>query len=108
MSQDQLAEMLGIGRSYICRVIAGLKREGIIEVRWKQLEVRDLARMSGLACDCNEQVKSHFNRVLRGVYPDMSDQELRTFLAKIHGRKKPAAHNKTREPGTSEARLCCY
>ena len=70
LSQDQLAEMLGIGRSYICRVIAGLKREGIIEVRWKQLEVRDMAKMSALACDCNEQVKSHFHRVLRGAYPD--------------------------------------
>jgi CRP-like cAMP-binding protein len=73
LSQDQLAEMLGIGRSYICRVIAGLKRDRIIAVRWKQLEVLDLARMEAMACDCNEQVKDHFNRVLRGVYPDAAD-----------------------------------
>lgn len=70
LSQDQLAEMLGIGRSYICRVIAGFKREGMIEVGWKQLEVLDLERMEAMACDCNHQVKRHFNRVLSGVYPD--------------------------------------
>lgn len=76
LSQDQLAEMLGIGRSYICRVIAGLKRDKIIAVRWKQIEVLDMARMEAMACDCNEQVKSHFNRVLKGVYPDASDNGL--------------------------------
>ena len=74
LSQDQLAEMLGIGRSYICRVIAGFKRDGMIDVGWKQIEVLDMDKMLATACTCNEQVKHHFHQVLRGVYPDGTDQ----------------------------------
>lgn len=70
LSQEQLAEMLGVGRSYISRVIAGLKRERIISVSRKQITVLDLDRVVEMACDCNEHVKRHFNDVLLGVYPD--------------------------------------
>jgi hypothetical protein len=32
--------------------------------------VRDPDALRGRACRCNEAVKSHFEEVLRGVYPD--------------------------------------
>lgn len=70
LTQEHLAEMLGIGRSYISRVIARLKQEGIIQTYRKRLVVLDMDRIHDLACDCNEQVKRHFNEVLKGVYPE--------------------------------------
>lgn len=70
LTQDQLAEMLGIGRSYISRVIAAFKRDGIIATRRKQIVVLDRDRIESMACSCNEQVKQHFHEVLQGVYPD--------------------------------------
>jgi CRP-like cAMP-binding protein len=74
MGQDQLAEMLGIGRSYISRVIGALKRDGILDTRRKQIVVTDFLALSAMACDCNEQVKRHFNDVLTGVYPEAPEE----------------------------------
>ncbi|MFM5931920.1 MAG: Crp/Fnr family transcriptional regulator [Novosphingobium sp.] len=73
MTQDQLAQMLGIGRSYISRVIGTMKSEDIIAVSRRKIEIRDPVRIKAMACDCNENVKDHFDRVLRGVYPDDAD-----------------------------------
>lgn len=70
ITQDQLADMLGVGRSYITRVIARFKDDGIVQTGWRQLTVVDLEAMQAMACDCNESVKQHFNDVLAGVYPE--------------------------------------
>lgn len=69
ITQDQLAEMLGVGRSYITRVIARFKDDGIVQTGWRQLSVTDLEAIQAIACDCNENVKRHFGEVLAGVYP---------------------------------------
>lgn len=69
ITQDQLAEMLGVGRSYITRVIARFKDDGIVQTGWRQLSVTDLEAIQSIACDCNEHVKRHFGEVLAGVYP---------------------------------------
>jgi hypothetical protein len=41
------------------------------------LVVRDLGALKARACRCNESVTSHFDTVLRGVYPhdEMSEVE---------------------------------
>jgi len=70
MTQDQLAEMLGIGRSYISRVIASMKVEGLISVSRRKMEITDIDRIRAIACDCNDHVKRHFDTVLEGVYPE--------------------------------------
>jgi CRP-like cAMP-binding protein len=70
LTQDQLAERLGIGRSYISRVIAVMKREGLIAVSRRRIEVKQLQRLKAIACGCNDYVRSHFDAVLAGVYPD--------------------------------------
>lgn len=33
LTQDQMVSMMGIGRSYISRVIQSLKRQGVLEIR---------------------------------------------------------------------------
>lgn len=70
MTQDQLAQMLGIGRSYISRVIAVMKRDGLISVSRKRIQLENLERLRSISCDCNDNVKYHFESVLKGVYPD--------------------------------------
>lgn len=69
LTQEQLAGMLGVGRSYISQVIGALKSRSILETRRGGVRVRDLDRLKALACDCNELVKQHFDEVLSGVYP---------------------------------------
>ena len=69
LTQERLAAMLGVGRSYISRVIGGFKRDEILSVRRGHLVVRDEARLRARSCSCHEAVKQHFETVLKGVYP---------------------------------------
>lgn len=69
LTHEQLATMLGVGRSYASRVVQVFKAEGVLETRRGAVLVRNRAALQGRACLCNELVKSHFEDVLRGVYP---------------------------------------
>jgi len=74
LTQDQLALMLAVGRSYISRVLRSLKQRGILETRRGFLYIRDIDELRRLACECNDSVRDHFEEVLNGVYP--TDDEL--------------------------------
>ncbi len=69
LTHEQLATMLGVGRSYTSRVIQTFKAEGVLETRRGSILVRNREALRIRACLCNESVKSHFEQVLRGVYP---------------------------------------
>jgi DNA-binding transcriptional regulator YhcF (GntR family) len=69
LTQEQLAAMLGVGRSYASRVIQALRREGILQTRRGSLVVTNADALVAKSCLCNEQVKGHFETVLSGVYP---------------------------------------
>lgn len=69
LTHEQLASMLGVGRSYTSRVIQTFKAEGILETRRGSIMVRNRGALMSRSCLCNESVKSHFDSVLKGVYP---------------------------------------
>jgi len=69
LTHEQLATLLGVGRSYASRVIQTFKAEGIVETRRGSIVVRNRDALQTRACLCNEAVKTHFEEVLRGVYP---------------------------------------
>jgi DNA-binding transcriptional regulator YhcF (GntR family) len=69
LTHEQLATMLGVGRSYASRVIQTFKAEGVLETRRGSILVLNREALRMRACLCNESVKSHFEEVLRGVYP---------------------------------------
>jgi DNA-binding transcriptional regulator YhcF (GntR family) len=69
LTHEQLAAMLGVGRSYASRVIQIFKAEGILETRRGSILVCNREALRSRACLCNESVKNHFEEVLRGVYP---------------------------------------
>lgn len=73
LTHEQLAFMLGVGRSYTSRVIQTFKHEGMLETRRGALLVRNRESLQARSCLCNESVKSHFESVLRGVYPADED-----------------------------------
>ena len=70
LTHEQLATMLGVGRSYTSRVIQTFKAEDILETRRAALLVRNFDALKKRACQCNESVKAHFDVVLKGLYPD--------------------------------------
>ncbi len=69
LTHEQLATLLGVGRSYTSRVIQTFKAEGVLETRRGSILIRDREALQMRACLCNESVKNHFEEVLRGVYP---------------------------------------
>jgi len=69
-TQEQLAGALGVGRSYLNRVMQTLKAKGLIETRRSGLTVLDANGLHALSCRCNDAVRRHFEEVLRGVYPE--------------------------------------
>jgi CRP-like cAMP-binding protein len=74
LTQEQLAGMLGVGRSYVSRVIQSLKARGVVATKRGGLAIGDLAQLSGLSCGCHNAVRAHFDDVLKGVYPSESDK----------------------------------
>jgi CRP-like cAMP-binding protein len=70
MTQEQLASMMGIGRSYASRVIQRLKREGLLRTRRGGIRVLDREGLRDHACSCNDHVKRHFEAAMGGVYPE--------------------------------------
>lgn len=75
LTQEQLASMLGVGRSYISRVIKQLKDRGILETRRGGVRVTQAGGLDRIACGCNRAVRSHFDDVLRGVYPGEEESD---------------------------------
>jgi hypothetical protein len=69
LTHEQLATLLGVGRSYTSRVIQTFKAEGVLETRRGSILVRNRLALQIRSCLCNESVKTHFEDVLRGVYP---------------------------------------
>src|SRR6202046_2580924 len=74
LTHEQLATLLGVGRSYTSRVIQTFKAEGVLETRRGSILVRNRDALRIRACLCNESVKNHFEEVLRGVYPTEETQ----------------------------------
>jgi DNA-binding transcriptional regulator YhcF (GntR family) len=70
LTHEQFATLLGVGRSYTSRVIQTFKAEGILETRRGSILVLNPDALRIRSCRCNEAVKSHFEEVLRGAYPD--------------------------------------
>ena len=69
MTQDQLAEILGVGRTFVTRVIRQFREQGVIETRRGVFKVTDSAALRGKACGCTAAIEDHFDAVLHGIYP---------------------------------------
>jgi CRP-like cAMP-binding protein len=70
LNHEQLAALLGVGRSYASRVIQAFRADEILETRRGSIVVRDEEALKARSCTCNASVKHHFETVLRGAYPD--------------------------------------
>ncbi|MGJ0510556.1 MAG: Crp/Fnr family transcriptional regulator, partial [Methylocystis sp.] len=90
LTQDQLAEMLGIGRSYFTRVIKSIRAKGLIETRRGSVRVLDRTRLERVSCGCNDALRRHFHVALGGAYPEAAPANSRAgkSLGDEHGEKQ--------------------
>ncbi|MCB8875306.1 Crp/Fnr family transcriptional regulator [Acidisoma silvae] len=69
MTQEQLAELLGVGRTFVTRTVSKLRAEGYIETRRGVFVVANESGLSALSCHCTTAIENHFDTVMHGVYP---------------------------------------
>jgi CRP-like cAMP-binding protein len=67
MTQEQLAQMLGVGRTYVARVVGQLRDEGVIETRRGVFIIKDEAALRQKSCRCTTAIGNHFDT--DGIYP---------------------------------------
>jgi CRP-like cAMP-binding protein len=66
MTQEQLAALMGSGRSYASRVVQRFKKAALLRTRRGGLEVLDYDGLRERACKCDDAVRGHFDAVLPG------------------------------------------
>jgi CRP-like cAMP-binding protein len=72
VTQNFIAEMLGVQRPYASRIAGELAREGIIERKRGVVKVCSRKKLEARACECYGYLRRHFERLLPGVYPTRS------------------------------------
>jgi len=69
MTHEQLAEMLGVGRTFVTRIVRVLRDEGLIATRRGRFIITDEAALRTTSCSCTTSIEDHFDTVLHGIYP---------------------------------------
>ena len=73
ITQEQLGEMLGVGRSFINRSLRHFCANGVLASRRRRIVILDVERLGAIACGCNHRIRDHFDTILAGVYPREAD-----------------------------------
>jgi CRP-like cAMP-binding protein len=69
LTQEYLAEMLGVQRTTVSAVARALQDQGIIRYRRGTIHILDRAAAEERACECYQMVERHFREVLPEVRP---------------------------------------
>lgn len=72
VTQDFIAEMLGVRRPYATRIAGQLEERGAIQRGRGTITVVDRVKLERQACECYSYLRRHFERLLPGVYPAMA------------------------------------
>lgn len=70
LTQEQLAAILGVGRTFVTRVVGRMRKEGLIETRRGRILLQNPEGLQARACACSHLIEQHFESVMGGVYPE--------------------------------------
>nr|WP_029928302.1 Crp/Fnr family transcriptional regulator [Ochrobactrum sp. UNC390CL2Tsu3S39] len=68
MTHDQLSEMLGVGRTFVTRIVGELRKEGIVHTRRGLFVIKDMNALRRRSCGCSESIEEHYDAVMHGIY----------------------------------------
>ncbi len=69
LTQEAMAEMFGVARTYMTRIARVLQDRGAISYRRGVVTILQRALLEKSACECYGLVRQHFDRILPGLYP---------------------------------------
>jgi CRP-like cAMP-binding protein len=64
LTQETLAQMMGVRRNAVSLVAHALQRAGIIRYSRGRIEITDLRALQAMSCDCYSAAKTHHARLL--------------------------------------------
>jgi Mn-dependent DtxR family transcriptional regulator len=64
LTQEFLAQMLGVRRTSVSLVAGTLQKAGFISYRRGHIRLLDIARLQDGACECYRTVKENYERLL--------------------------------------------
>ena len=64
LTQEFLAQMLGVQRPSVSMTAVTLQRAGLITYRRGTIQLLDIERLQESACECYETVKANYRRLL--------------------------------------------
>ena len=67
---EQLAEMLGVGRTFVTRAVSRLREDGLIATRRGKVIIEDERALRERSCSCATSIESHFGAMLGGPCPN--------------------------------------
>lgn len=70
LTQEMLAEMLGVARTYLTRIATALQKRGAISYRRGVIRIERRELLERLTCECYQDVRQHYERVVPGLYPE--------------------------------------
>jgi len=65
LTQDFLAQMMGVRRPSVSLVAGTLQQAGLIKYRRGHITIVDIERLQDSTCECYETVRSHYEAMLR-------------------------------------------
>ncbi|MBA8841780.1 MULTISPECIES: Crp/Fnr family transcriptional regulator [unclassified Ochrobactrum] len=68
MTHDQLSEMLGVGRTFVTRIVGQLRNEDIIATRRGLFIIKDKSALKRKSCKCTQEIEEHYDTVMHGIY----------------------------------------
>jgi len=68
LTQEFLAEMLGVRRASVTAAAGALQRAGLIRYRRGWIEIHDRTGLEKASCECYETIRAEFDEFLRGPH----------------------------------------
>ena len=63
LTQEYLAQMMGVRRTTVTAIAGELQKAGMITYSRGRLRIVDLAQIQKWACECDDDIRSHYRRV---------------------------------------------
>jgi CRP-like cAMP-binding protein len=72
MTQDHLADMIGVRRSSVSDVASRMQAEGVLRYARGQIRIENVKRLRALSCECHAAVKRNYTTLLGAPPPQLN------------------------------------
>jgi CRP-like cAMP-binding protein len=97
MTQELIANMLGVRREGVTEAAGKLQRRGLIKYSRGHITVVDRPRLEEAACECYRVVKREYDRLLPAKHPELAEEfpHYQTIAPKLlaRGENQPLRNN---------------